>query len=193
MLAALAPLHAGKPHLCFAASALFLCFACASPPTKLVGVSDAAYEPPRAVRTLQKPQATWPELEAARAWPEAAPPFAARAHRRDGTLVHIRVEPSSLTAYRELAVESPLPDGARVIAWHLSPAGQVLDGYLLSKQSGAWTAAVIDERGTLNPGPPACLRCHDMAPADHLFGPPLSPSSVPSADSERESSLLRAR
>jgi hypothetical protein len=74
-----------------------------------------------------------------------------------------------------------MPDGARVIAWHQSQGGQVVDGYLLEKRAGVWVAAVIDEQGALQPAShPACLRCHDMAPTDHLFGPPANRPSTPS-------------
>jgi hypothetical protein len=83
----------------------------------------------------------------------------------------VRVEPAALEAYHQLAVDHPMPDGARVIAWHESPEGQVLDGYLLQKQGGAWSAAVVDARGSLQVGNQlTCLRCHAMAPTDHLFG-----------------------
>lgn len=73
-----------------------------------------------------------------------------------------------------------MPEGARVIAWHETPAGRVLDGYLLEKRSGAWSAAVIDERGALVSGShAACLRCHRMAPTDHLFGRRSATSPAP--------------
>lgn len=154
---------------------------CASvPPAKLVGVSDAMPEAPRASELAPPPRPAWPELQAARAWPEAAPAAVALVHRRDGSLVHVRVEPAALPAYLALAVDSPMPDGARVIAWHETPSGQVLDGYLLEKRAGAWSAATIDAHGALGTGShSACLRCHEMAPTDHLFGrrsPPRAPS-----------------
>ncbi|MDF3069997.1 MAG: hypothetical protein K0R38_5598 [Polyangiaceae bacterium] len=143
----------------------------AAPPARLVGVSDAVPEPPGNPVLPTPTRAVWPELEAARAWPEAAPAFLALSHRRDGSLVHVRVDPAALSAYLSLAVDAPMPEGARVIAWHEAPSGQVLDGYLLEKRAGAWSAAVIDARGALLRGPHAsCLRCHDMAPTDHLFG-----------------------
>lgn len=156
----------------------------AAPPTKLVGVSDAVPDPPRAPARALAPRAVWPELQAARAWPEAAPASVALAHRRDGSLVHVRVEPGALSAYLDLAVDSPMPEGARVIAWHEAPAGQVLDGYLLEKRAGGWSAVVIDEKGALVLGDHStCLRCHAMAPTDYLFGrrAAASPSSAPSS------------
>jgi len=137
---------------------------------KLVGVSDAVPERvPRAAP--EAPRAAWADFAAARAWPEAAPPVIARVHRRDGSLVHVRVEPQGLAAYRDLAVDSPMPSEARVIAWHETSAGELLGGYLLEKRAGAWAAREIDASGGLVPGDgAACLRCHAMAPTDHLFG-----------------------
>jgi hypothetical protein len=119
----------------------------------------------------EMPRTVWADFAAARAWPAAAPPTRALVHRRDGALIHVRVEPAALDAYRALAVESPMPDGARVMAWHESLDGQLLGGYLLEKQRGAWRASEIDAQGALVPGDgAACIRCHDMAPTDHLFG-----------------------
>lgn len=107
----------------------------------------------------------------ARAWPEAAPPVLALVHRRDGSLVRVRVEPTALQAYRNLAVDSPMPSDARVIAWHETSGGKLLGGYLLEKRAGVWAAQEIDASGGLVPGDGAvCLRCHEMAPTDHLFG-----------------------
>jgi hypothetical protein len=94
----------------------------------------------------------------------------------------VRVEPPALDAYRALAVEKPMPDGARVMAWHESPQGQLLGGYLLEKRSGAWRASELDARGALVAGDgEACLRCHAMAPTDHLFGLPASASDAPNS------------
>ena len=64
-----------------------------------------------------------------------------------------------------------MPDGARVIAWRETAGGQPLGAYLLSKRAGAWSAAELDSTGALVDGDhAACIRCHDMAPTDHLFG-----------------------
>jgi hypothetical protein len=96
---------------------------------------------------------------------------AALAHRRDGTLIRVRVEPRALDAYRALATDAPMPDGARVAAFHESPAGQLLGVYVLEKSAGAWAATELDADGVRLPNDgSACLRCHDLAPTDHLFG-----------------------
>jgi hypothetical protein len=86
-----------------------------------IGMSDAEPEHAREHQRVAKP-AVWPDFAAARAWPEAAPPAVALAHRRDGTLIHVRVEPEGVAAYRALSTEAVMPDGARVIAWHEAPA-----------------------------------------------------------------------
>jgi hypothetical protein len=93
----------------------------------------------------------------------------------------VRVEPHVLEAYRALAVESPMPDGARVMAWHESPQGELLGGYLLEKHAGRWSALELDARGAVVPDDLVrCVRCHDMAPTDHLFGL-HGPSATPAA------------
>jgi hypothetical protein len=90
----------------------------------------------------------------------------------------VRVEPSALAAYQALSAESPMPDGARVMAWHEAAAGGLLSGYLLQKRAGVWSALEVDAHGYVVPGDRSpCVRCHDMAPSDHLFGPR---SAVPS-------------
>ena len=150
-------------------------------------MSDAVpeREEPRAPQLATVP---WSDFAAAQTWPEAAPPWRALAHRRDGTLIHVRIDPhvpESLAAYRTLPVESALPEGSRVIAWHETPAGGLLGGYLLAKRAGAWTALEVDARGSVIPGDrSSCMRCHDMAPTDHLFGPPGGlPPAAPSLPS----------
>jgi hypothetical protein len=109
------------------------------------------------------------------------------AHRRDGTLIRVRVEPSALDAYRALSAEQAMPDGARVIAWHEAPTGALLGGYLLEKRSGVWSARELDANGSLVSGDHArCVRCHDMAPTDHLFGirsAPVAPAPVVEGES----------
>ena len=113
----------------------------------------------------------WPDFAAARAWPEAAPAVTALVHRRDGTLVRVRVEPPALEAYLALTRHSPMPERARIAAFHESPAGQLLGVYVLEKRAGAWTALELDAAGARLPNDgSACLRCHDLAPTDHLFG-----------------------
>lgn len=83
--------------------------------------------------------------------------------------------PGALAAYRALSTESVMPEGARVVAWHEAATGSVLDGYLLEKRAGAWLALAVDARGAVIPGDRApCVRCHDMAPTDHLFGAPAA-------------------
>jgi hypothetical protein len=138
-------------------------------------MSDAEPEPARDRQVATRP-APWPDFAAARAWPEAAPPSVALGHRRDGTLIHVRVEPEGLAAYRALSAEAAMPDGARVVAWHEGPGGNLLGGYLLEKHGGVWSAKQLDAEGSLLPGDRApCVRCHDMAPTDHLFGVRLAP------------------
>jgi hypothetical protein len=135
-----------------------------------IGMSDAV--PERTAATpVDTPRVAWVDFAAARAWPEAAAAFVALAHHRDGTLIHVSVEPGSLPAYRDLSVDAPMPDGARVVAWHEAPSGQLLGGYLLEKRAGVWSAREVDAKGALVVGDHSgCVRCHDMAPTDHLYG-----------------------
>jgi hypothetical protein len=149
-----------------------------------IGMSDAVPEKTRAPEA-EVPPAPWPDFAVARTWPEAAPASVALGHRRDGTLVHVQVEPAALAAYRELSVETAMPEGARVVAWHESPSGTLLGGYLLQKHSGAWTALELDPNGALLPGDHArCVRCHDMAPTDHLFGARSAARPAPAVSGE---------
>jgi hypothetical protein len=152
-----------------------------------VGVSDAVPERSSPLRPAA-PRPAWPDFAAARNWPAAAPATPARAHFRDGTLVQVRVEPPGLDAYRQLAVESPMPESARVVAWHETHAGQLRGGYLLEKRQGVWSAHEIDAAGALVAGDRiACLRCHEMAPTDHLFGVPHAPTGAEAGTAVPES------
>ena len=181
--------HAGSVRAAFvpiraviASTSLALMSSCAAASRGTpVGMSDAA--PEKAVaRQVEAPRALWPDFAAARAWPEAAPAAVALGHRRDGTLIHVRVEPEGLAAYRELSVEAGMPNRARVVAWLEASGGALLGGYLLEKQAGAWSAKELDANGALLPGDHSpCMRCHDMAPTDHLFGVRSAP--LPAAPS----------
>lgn len=134
-------------------------------------MSDAAPEPATSAAP-EPPRVAWPDFAAARAWPEAAPAFVAMNHHRDGSLLHVRVEPAFVDAYRELAVETAMPSGTRIVAWHETARGELLGGYLLSKRGDTWSADEVDAKGGLVVADHArCIRCHDMAPTDHLFGP----------------------
>lgn len=78
-----------------------------------------------------------------------------------------------------------MPEGARVVAWHETPTGTLLGGYMLEKRGGAWAATELDAGGTLVPGDHArCVRCHDMAPTDHLFGVRQAPPAAPAVSGE---------
>lgn len=162
-----------------AAGALLTSACAASVRGTPIGMSDAVPDAPAPLEA-PAPRAVWPDFAAARAWPEAAPASVALAHRRDGTLIHVRVEPAFLAAYRELAAEAGMPEGARVVAWHEAPSGALLGGYLLAKRSGAWTALELDANGGEVGGDRSrCVRCHDMAATDHLFGSPSAPPPAP--------------
>lgn len=163
----------------------------AKQPGTPIGMSDAVPERSEPAKE-RAPHAPWPDFAAARAWPEASPPSVALGHRRDGTLVHVRVEPAALTAYRELSTETAMPEGARVVAWHETPAGALLGGYLLEKRAGVWAALELDAGGALVPGEHArCVRCHDMAPTDHLFGVRSAPPPAPAAVRESNAPVRR--
>jgi hypothetical protein len=147
-------------------------------------MSDAVPDKARA-REAEAPRPPWPDFAAARAWPEASPASVALGHRHDGTLIHVRVEPASLGAYHELSAETTMPEGARVAAWHEAPTGALLGGYVLEKRSGVWSGLELDANGSLVAGDHArCVRCHDMAPTDHLFGVRSAPPPAPTVGGE---------
>ena len=156
-----------------------------------IGMSDAVPEPASSARVVAA-RSVWPDFAAARAWPAASPPAVALGHRRDGTLVQVRVEPNGLAAYRELSVGSGMPDGARVAAWHETRAGAFLGGYVLEKRGGTWQGLEVGADGALLPGDSArCVRCHDMAPSDHLFG--VRVDARPSAPAKSGESIAPAQ
>lgn len=164
-----------------------LSIACArGPVTRPVGVSSAEPEHAQpAVTAPAAPRQRWPDYEAALAWPAVGTPSPALGHRRDGSRLEVRVEQQGLAAYRELAVESPMPEGARVVAWLRSPRGAPLGGYLLEKRAGVWKALQLDAEGSVVPGDgAACLRCHELAPTDFLFGPPQRSPAAPAGAAE---------
>jgi hypothetical protein len=168
-------------------------------PASPVGVSTA--EPDREPSAPPAaPRVRWADYAAAQAWPEAGPPSTALEHRRDGSLIQVRVEPSALVAYRALTVETPMPEGARVLALLESPRGRLVGSYLLEKRAGSWTATELDAEGGVVPGDRSdCLRCHALAPTDHLFGLPrpavAAPVGVgaPAIKASGEESLAPAR
>lgn len=143
-------------------------------------MSDTAPERATLPIVAEPARPLWPDFAPAQAWPEAAPARIALSHRRDGTRVHVRVDPASLARYRELSTDAGMQDGARVMAFHESPTGALLGGYLLEKHGTSWSALEIDGQGAVVPGDRApCLRCHDMAPTDHLFGLGGRPAQPP--------------
>lgn len=153
-------------------------------------MSDALPDAPTP-RTPEVAREPWSDFAAASAWPEAGPATPALSHRHDGTLIHVRVAPPGLAAYRALAVDAPMPDGSRVIAWHEAPTGSLLGGFLLEKRAGAWSALELDAHGGVIPGDrTACVRCHDMAPTDHLFGLPSAAPVPPAAPGSRGAAAI---
>lgn len=151
-------------------------------------MSDAAPERVTPPVVAEATRAPWLDFASAKAWPEAAPATIALSHRRDGTRIHVRVDPPSLVSYRQLSTDSGMPDGARVMAFHESPAGVLLGGYLLEKHGASWSALEIDAQGAVVPGDrAACIRCHDLAPTDHLFG--LASRLAPPPDAGESSSF----
>jgi len=144
------------------------CAAAAAGPSP--GVSTAQPEPQSPTRPVLAPRA-WKDFAAAQLWPEAAPAVVALGHRRDGTLVRVRVEPPANEAYRLLAAQSPMPEGARVIAFLETPSGSLRGASLLEKRAGSWLATELDAAGQIVPTDAGiCLRCHAQAPTDGLFG-----------------------
>ncbi len=138
----------------------------------LPGVSTAQPGPVVVTQARPKPPLIpWPDFADAKLWPEAAPPMPALGHRRDGTLIRVRIQPESLGAYRNLARESPMPEGARIIALLEAASGPLQAAYVLEKRGGKWLPTELDATGNVvASGDAACLRCHVQAPTDHLFG-----------------------
>ncbi len=153
--------------------------ACAAraPLSQPVGTSraESASEPepkPEQHRARPLPEPSWPDFSAALGWPQAAL-LKTLGHHRYGAAVRLRVRvaPSALSAYRDLATDSPMPSGAQVAAFHEAPDGELLSVFVLEKGAGGWTALELSARGVRVPSDGAlCLRCHVLAPSDYLFG-----------------------
>jgi hypothetical protein len=159
--------------------------------TSPVGVSTAEPDREPSARP-EAPRVRWPDYAAAQTWPEAGPPSIALEHRRDGSLIQVRVEASALAAYRGLTVEAPMPEGARVMASLKSPRGAPLGSYLLEKRGGSWSAIELDAEGGVIPGDRGdCLRCHALAPTDHLFGLPRAAVAAPAGGEESLAPAVR--
>src|SRR6188768_3114199 len=71
-------------------SALFGAGCARSPAATPVGVSSAAPDQAQATASAA-PRQRWADYDAARAWPAAGPPSTAQGHRRDGSLLEVRV------------------------------------------------------------------------------------------------------
>lgn len=121
--------------------------------------------------------ARWSRIAAASRWPEAAPAFPSRGHGSGAFVASIRVEPASLEAYRELVSGAVFADGTAVAVFHRAPDGTPGSVYAMEKAGGAWTFTASNADGMLLDGHVGlCARCHEEAPADHLFGVPRGPS-----------------
>ena len=83
--------------------------------------------------------------------------------------------------------------GGVLWAWQRSePGSEYLAGYLLEKRDGIWTAQELDARGGLVASDAGlCLRCHQLAPTDYLFG--LQAAAPPPAAGLEESITPPAR
>src|SRR5689334_14457464 len=124
------------------------------------------------------PSATrWMRIAAASRWPEAAPAFSSRGHGDGAFVASVRVEPASLEAYRGLVSGAVFADGTAIAVFHRAPDGTPGSVYAMEKAGGAWTFTASNADGTLLDGNVGlCARCHEEAPADHLFGAPRGPS-----------------
>jgi hypothetical protein len=115
----------------------------------------------------------WVGFDAARSWPAAAGAFHSRGHgagRYDAT---VRVRPATLEAYRSAVSGAVFADGSAIAMFHRTTDGGDGSVFSMAKADGAWTFVAAHGDGTLIDGDTAsCARCHDEAPADHVFGPP---------------------
>jgi hypothetical protein len=152
------------------ASLICLVVGCGTAAASAVGVSSAPPDSePEPARAAQPPE-RWQDFERARSWPEVARPLVSLVHRRDGSLMRVRVETEFLDAYRQLSHERPMPDGARVVAFLEAPEGALLGAYVLEKRERRWRGAELDAAGNvLVVDTATCLRCHSQAASDYLF------------------------
>lgn len=142
----------------------------------LVGLSCIACaptEPPLPPIPPAPAPSRWARLAEAQRWPEAAPEFPSRGHGAGRFLATVRVIPSALDAYRTIVTGTVFPDGSAIAVFHREPRGAAGSVFVMEKRGAAWSFTAVDPWGTVLDGDLGlCARCHDEAPADHVFGAP---------------------
>ena len=145
----------------------------------VLGCGGSGVEQPLAPLPAAAPAPRWDRLGAASQWPEAAAAFESRGHGVCRFSATVRVEPAALAAYRSIVSGAVFPDGTAIAVFHRDPAGAAASVYAMEKRAGAWTFTAANPDGTLLQGDLGlCSRCHDEAPADHVFGAPRPPKDV---------------
>jgi len=80
-------------------------------------------------------------------------------------------------SYGQLAASGPIPDGALIVQQHHVPGSDAVYGtFVMLRRGGdepSWELTVVDARGRVaaRGALRSCLRCHQEAPHDGLFGP----------------------
>jgi hypothetical protein len=130
-------------------------------------------------------------------------PFVNRGHDRERGFADLRVSSFARDAYIGLVSDSVLPEGSLVALVFCDETRTAQRSvYAMQKDANGWQFLALDAAGRPDPEVDlaACVRCHEGAPADDLFGlprsaelapPPLAPSettAIPSASATSESS-----
>lgn len=99
-------------------------------------------------------------------------------------------------AYEQLAARPALPVGALIVQRHHRPGSETTAFYYVMHKRApsasptqlGWEFLVLDEQRRVAATKPLnlCVRCHQEAPADGLFGPPALPASSPDGGPENQ-------
>jgi hypothetical protein len=97
-------------------------------------------------------------------------------------------------SYEQRAARPALPVGALIVQRHHRPGSEtVVSYYVMRKRAPSagpsqlgWEFLVLDEQRRVAAKEPleSCLRCHQEAPSDGLFGPPEPPGDEPDGGPE---------
>jgi hypothetical protein len=139
--------------------------------------------PVRHAPAREEPPAPWSRFaELASLPPLNAKPFVNRGHDRERGFADLRVSPVARDAYIGLVSDSVLPEGSLVaLVFCDETRTEQRSVYAMQKDAKGWQFFALDATGRPKPEVDlgVCLRCHEGAPADDLFGLPRSAELTP--------------
>lgn len=125
--------------------------------------------------------------------PLTTKPFVNRGHDRERGFADVRVSPLARDAYIGLVSDSVLPVGSLVaLAFCDETRTRQRSVYAMQKDANGWQFLALDAAGRPDPEVDltACVRCHEGAPADELFGLPRSAELAPPPPAPAEAAAV---